>query len=80
MVFENEFCDMLVGLGILVGRLYDHVWCQEAIVHQKGEHMFFVIRMVFRVHRGQKTIKLTKHDVMDTPKMRSVTLKLRISL
>ena len=25
-------------LGYVFRRIYDHVWCQEAIVHEKREH------------------------------------------
>ena len=40
-IFEDVLCDILVVVGYLFGRLLDNVWCQEAIGHEKGEHVTF---------------------------------------
>ena len=64
MISEDVFLRFLVVFGTHFCQLFVNIWCQEAIVDEKGEHVFLLIvvwfRRIFRVHKGQKTVNLYK--------------------
>ena len=43
--------------GSLFGRLWDHFWCQEAVAHEKGEHVILDESSAFlRDFQGPDTV------------------------
>ena len=53
MIFNGDAFDILVVLGSHFWSFLVHMWCPEAIVDEKGEHVFFVDSCMFSKDDGK---------------------------